>query len=110
MTRGGHLREGQREVEALSQAAEHDEGTGRKGACGHLTARALESAARGALATKAAIGCVGAGAPVAADTGHTASSFSVQLAVFPCRAGPSEDAPPTLPRGRSFEVHFPSSS
>lgn len=101
MTRGGHLREGQREVEALPQAAEHDERTGREGACGHLTARALESAARGALAAKAAIGRVGAGAPVAADAWHAASSFGVQLAVFSCRAarvrGPRPaHSPPTL--------------
>lgn len=97
VTRGGHLREGQREVEALPQATEHDERTGREGACGHLTARALESAARGALAAKAAIGRVGAGAPVAADARHAASSFGVQLAVFPCRAGPGKR---TTPRPR----------
>lgn len=100
MTQGGHLREGQREVEALPQATEHDERTGREGACGHLTARALESAARGALAAKAAIGRVGAGAPVATDAWHAAASFSVQLAVFACRAarvrGPRPaHAPPT---------------
>lgn len=80
--RGGHLREGQREVEALPQAAEHDERTGREGARRHLAARALEGAARRALAAEAAVGPVGTGAPVAADAGDAASSLRVQLAVF----------------------------
>lgn len=78
----GHLREGQREVEALPQAAEHDERTGREGACRHLTAGALKGAARRALAAEAAVGPVGTGAPVAADSGDTASGLRVQFAVF----------------------------
>lgn len=82
---GGHLREGQREVEALPQAAEHDEGARREGAGRHLASRAFEGAAHGALATEAAVGRVGAGAPVAADAWHAASSLRVQLAVFSWR-------------------------
>lgn len=82
MIRGWHLREGQREVEALSQASEHDERTGREGARCHLAARAFEGAARRALAAEAAVGPVGTGAPVAADAGDAASSLGVQLTVF----------------------------
>ena len=74
---GGHLREGQREVEALPQAAEHDERTGREGASRHFAALTLEGAAHRALAAKAAVGSVGAGAPVAADAGHAASGLRV---------------------------------
>lgn len=79
---GGHLREGQREVEALPQAAEHDKRTGREGASGHLAAWALEGAACRALAAEAAVGPIRTGAPVAADAGHAASGLRVQLAVF----------------------------
>lgn len=79
---GEHLREGQREVEALSKAAEHDERTGWEGARRHFAARTLEGTARRALAAEAAVRPVGAGAPVAADARDAASGFRVQLTVF----------------------------
>ena len=69
-------------MEALPQTAEHDERTGREGARRHLAARALEGAARRALAAEAAVGPVGTRASVAADAGDAASGLRVQLAVF----------------------------
>lgn len=122
MIRGWHLREGQREVEALSQAAEHDERTGREGARCHLAARAFEGAARRALAAEAAVGPVGTGAPVAADAGDAASSLRVQLTVFsygvtqrrevsaPPARTPAGPAPPKTPsplKGRAPCGHAP---
>lgn len=95
--RGGHLREGQREVEALPQATEHDERTGREGARRHLAARALEGATRRALAAEAAVRPVGTGAPVAADARDAASGFRVQLAVFSCGPNPGPRSPPRPP-------------
>lgn len=113
--RGGHLREGQREVEALPQAPEHDKRAGREGASRHLAARALEGAARGALAAEPAVGPVRAGAPVAADAGHAASGLRVQLAVLPWRwsrgqrrsprRGPSAPQGPGLPGGSGAQRH-----
>jgi len=81
-------REGEGEVEALAQAPEHDEGSRREGARGHLTEGRLEAAGR-ALAVEAAVGAVGAGATVAADAGHAAPGAAVHLAVLTCgeRAG-----------------------
>lgn len=123
MIRGWHLREGQREVEALSQASEHDERTGREGARCHLAARAFEGAARRALAAEAAVGPVGTGAPVAADAGDAASSLGVQLTVFsyggvtprrevsaPPARTPAGPAPPKTPsplKGRAPCGHAP---
>lgn len=79
---GGHLREGQREVEALPQTTEHDERTGRERARSHFTARTLEGAACWALAAEAAVRPVSARASIAAHTRHAATSLRVQLAVF----------------------------
>ena len=69
-------------MEALSKATEHDERAGWEGARRHFAARTLEGTARRALAAEAAVRPIGAGAPVAADTGDAASGLCVQLAVF----------------------------
>lgn len=69
-------------MEALPQAAKHDKGAGREGARCHLAARALEGAARRALAAEATVRPIGTGAPVAADAGNAAAGLCVQLAVF----------------------------
>lgn len=99
-----HLREGQREVEALPQAAEHDERAGGEGARRHLAARALEGAALRALAAEAPRRPVGAGASIAADAGHAASGLRVQLAVLSwepsrCqrRSPPRQPSPEAIP-------------
>lgn len=69
--RPSHSREGQREVEALAQAAEGDEGASREAARGHLAEGLLEVSGR-AVALEAADQQVDAGAPVPADAGAAA--------------------------------------
>lgn len=65
--RPSHSREGQREVEALAQASEGDEGASREAAGGHLAEGLLEVSGR-AVALETADQQVDAGAPVLADT------------------------------------------
>lgn len=81
MKEGKDSREGEGEVEALAQAPEHDKGSWREGARGHLAEGCLE-AARRALAAEAPISTVGAGATIAADARHAATRMAVHLAVL----------------------------
>lgn len=68
-------------MEALAQAPEGDEGTGREAACGHLAEGLLEVSGW-AVALEAAHQQVDTGAPVLADTWGAAARAGTHFAVL----------------------------